>query len=100
MADRDKFRQEVTACLAQEAGVVALMTCIAAHFPSFEVFRENDDLVIKEGRRFLILRRTGPDQFRTQISVQQPSTNEIDAGGGRPRDVDSLYEELAGFSEV
>jgi hypothetical protein len=100
MVDRDKFRQEVTACLTKDAGVTALLNCIAAHFPSFEVFRENDDLVIKEGRRFLIVRRTGADQFRTQISVQQPSTNEIDAGGGRPRDVDSLLNELVAFSEV
>ena len=100
MADRDKFRQEVTACLASDKGVVSLMTCIASHFPSFEVFRENDDLVVKEARRFLIVRRTGADHFRTQVSVQQPSTNEIDAGGGHPRDVDGLFDELVGFSEV
>ena len=100
MADRDKFRQEVTACLAKDTGVVALMTCIESHFPSFEVFRENDDLLVKEARRFLIVRRTGADQFRTQVSVQQPSTNDIDAGGGNARNVDSLFDELAGFSEV
>lgn len=100
MADRVKFRQEVTACLTKDAGVVALMTCIASHFPSFEVFRENDDLVIKDAGRFLIVRRTGADRFRTQVAIQQPSTNEIDAGGGHPRDVDGLYDELVAFSEV
>ena len=100
MTYRDKFRQEVTACLVKDTGVVSLMTCIASHFPSFEVFRENDDLVVKEGRRFLIIRRTASDRFLTQVSVQQPSTNEIDAGGGHPRDVDGLFDELVGFSEV
>ena len=100
MADRDKFRQEVTDCLAKDKGVVALMTCIASHFPSFEVFRENDDLVIKDGRRFLTVRRTGADSFLTQTYVDAPSTNEIDEGGGHPRDVDGLFDELVDFSEV
>jgi hypothetical protein len=100
MADRDKFRQEFTACLARDAGVVSLLACIAGHFPNFEVFRENDDLVIKDGQRFLAVRRTSADSFLTQAYVAVPSTNEIDAGGGRPRDVDSLFDELVAFSEV
>ena len=100
MADRAQFRQEVTDCLAKEQGVVALMTCVSRHFPGFEVFRENDDLIIKDGRRFLLVRRAGADSFRTQTYVNAPSTNEIDEGGGHARDVDSFYDELVAFSEV
>jgi hypothetical protein len=99
-ADRDRFREELTACLAKDAGVVALMTCIASHFPDFEVYREDADLVIKDGRRFLMVRRTGADSFLTETYVDAPSTNEIDEGGGHPRDVDDLFDELVDFSEV
>ena len=100
MADREKFRQDATQCLAKDKGVVALMTCIQDHFPEFDVFRQEDDLVINDGRRFLMLRRTGADAFRTQTYVDAPSTNEIDQGGGHVRNVDSLYDELVAFSEV
>ena len=100
MADRDKFRAEVTACLAKETGTAALMACIASHFPDFEVYREEDDLVIRDGYRFLMVRRVGPDSFRTQTYVDAPNTNEIDEGGGHLRDVDSMFDELVGFSQV
>ena len=98
--DRDRFRKEVTACLAKDASVVALMSCIAGNFPSFDVYREEDDLVINDGRRFLMVRRTGPDSFLTETYVDAPSTNEIDEGGGHPRDIDGLFDQLVGFSEV
>jgi hypothetical protein len=39
--------------------VVALQTCFANHFPDLEVYRESEDLVIKHGGRFLIVRRVG-----------------------------------------
>jgi hypothetical protein len=100
MADRDKFRTEAVGCLARDNGTVALMQCIQSHFPEFDVYREENDLVINDGRRFLMLRRTGPNAFRTQTYVDSPSTNEIDEGGGHARDVDGLYDELVAFSEV
>jgi hypothetical protein len=98
--DRETFRDSVTACLRQDEGVTALQTCIAENFPDFEVFRENDDLVIKDANRFLIVRRTGADRFRTLTYVSVPSTNEVDSGGGIERDVDALFNELVAFSEV
>jgi hypothetical protein len=100
MASREKFRDEVTACLARDKGVAALMDCIAGHFPGLDVYREGDDLVLRDASRFLIVRRTGPQSFRTQTYVEAPSTNDIDQGGGRARDLDSLFDELVAFSEV
>ena len=100
MPERAKFHQEVTGCLASDAGTAALMTCIAAHFPDFDVYREEDDIVIRDGNRFLMIRRTGAGSFRTQTYVDSPNTNEIDEGGGHARDTESLYDELVAFSEV
>ena len=99
-ADRDAFKQEVLGCLGKDRGVVALQTCIANHFPDLEVYREEDDLVIKHGGRFLIVRRAGADTFRTEIMVEAPSTNEVDAGGGIERDVDGMFNEITAFAEA
>jgi len=99
-ADRNGFRQEVLACLGKDQGVVALQGCIASHFPALEVYRENDDLVIRHGGRFLIVRRAGADKFRTEIMIDAPSTNDVDSGGGTERDVDGMFDEIAAFGEV
>ena len=99
-ADRNGFKQEVLACLGKDKGVVALQDCIASHFPDLEVYREEDDLVIKHGGRFLIVRRAGADRFRTEIMVEAPSTNEVDSGGGVERDVDGMFDEIAAFTEA
>jgi hypothetical protein len=99
-ADRNGFKQEVLACLGKDKGMVALQDCIANHFPDLEVYREGDDLVIKHGGRFLIVRRAGADRFRTDIFVEAPSTNEVDSGGGIERDVDGMFDEIVAFGEV
>jgi hypothetical protein len=80
--------------------VVALQTCIANHFPDLEVYRESEDLVIKHGGRFLIVRRVGVDRFRTETYIDAPSTDEVDFGGGIERDVDSMFDEIAAFAEA
>jgi hypothetical protein len=97
--DRDAFKGEVSACLRKDKGVVALLDCIAGHFPDLEVFRENDDLVIKHGGRFLIVRRTGVEKFRTSEYVEAPSTNVVDMGGGVERDADGLFDEISALVE-
>ena len=99
-ADRNGFKKEVLACLGKDTGVVALQACIASHFPDLEVYREDDDLVIKHGGRFLIVRRAGADKFRTEIMIEAPSTNEVDAGGGIERDVDGMFDEITNFAEA
>ena len=98
--DRKIFKDEVSACLRKNEDVVALMNCVAGHFPDLEVFRENDDLIIKHGGRFLIVRRVGVDRFRTSEYVEAPSTNEVDMGGGVEHDVDGLFDEITALVEV
>lgn len=97
-ADRNAFNAEVLACLSKEAGVGALRDCIAGHFPNLEVFRENDDLIVKHGGRFVIVRRDGPDRFRTSDYVSAPSTNEVDMGGGVPHDALGLFDKITGLA--
>ena len=61
--DRNKLKAEATGCLGQNKPAGELADCVAAHFPDVQVFRENDDLVIKGGQRFLVVRRDGAGPF-------------------------------------
>ncbi|MFN3349332.1 hypothetical protein [Pseudorhodoplanes sp.] len=90
----DNFRTAATACLAQNKPAGELADCIAEHFPDVEVYREDDDLIIKGGSRFLVVRRDGPDAFRITENVAVPSTNEVDAGGGRQTTLNELIDEI------
>ncbi len=99
MVDRAKLKADAVACLGQATPVGALVDCVAAHFPDVDVFRENDDLVIKGGQRFLIVRRAGANEFRVSENIAVPSTNVVDAGGGQPRTLDELIDEIATLAE-
>ncbi len=90
----DAFRTAATACLAQDKPAGELVDCVTAHFPDVEVFRENDDLIIKGGSRFLVVRRDGPDAFRVTDNVAVPSTNAVDAGGGNKRTLNELIDDI------
>jgi hypothetical protein len=92
------FKDEVSACL-REQGVDALMRCISRHFPDLEVYRENNDLIIRNARRFLVVRRVDADRFYTAQYTAAPSTNEVDSGGGTKRNADDLFNEISTFSE-
>jgi hypothetical protein len=97
-ADKQAFKTEVSSCL-READIAALVDCVARHFPTVEVYRENDDLIVRRARRFLIVRRVGADQFLITHHAAVPSTNEVDAGGGEKRNVDDLFNEISALSE-
>jgi hypothetical protein len=97
--DLQKFKREAGACLGQNKPAGELVDCVAANFPNVEVYRENEDLVIKGGSRFLIVRRNGADRFRVTENVAVPSTNVVDAGGGNERTLDQLIDEIAVLSE-
>ena len=97
--DRQKFKAEAGACLGQDKPVGVLVACVAAHFPDVEAFRENDDLVIKGGQRFLIVRRESADKFRVSENVSAPSTNLVDYGGGAVRSLDELIDEIAALAK-
>ena len=93
--DKGKFKSEAGSCLGQDKPAGELVDCVAAHFPAVEVFRENDDLIIKGGSRFLVVRRAGPNSFRVSENVAVPSTNLVDFGGGAERTLDQLVDEIA-----
>ncbi len=97
--DRQKFTSEAGACLAGNKPAGELVECVASHFPDVEVYRENDDLVVKGGSRFLIVRRNGANHFRVTENVAVPSTNMVDAGGGTERTLDQLIDEISALSE-
>ncbi|MFZ5691700.1 MAG: hypothetical protein ACOY5F_10645 [Pseudomonadota bacterium] len=90
----DAFRTAAAACLANNKPAGDLVDCIAEHFPDVEAYRENDDLIIKGGSRFLVVRRDGPDAFRVTDNVAVPSTNAVDAGGGTKRTLNELIDDI------
>ena len=98
-AERQKFKKEAGTCLEQAKPAGELVECVAKHFPNVEVYRESDDLVIKGGSRFLIVRRVGADRFRVSENVAVPSTNLIDFGGGAERSLDQLIDEISTLSQ-
>jgi hypothetical protein len=94
-AEQEKFRREASVCLGQDKPAGELVDCVSRHFTDIEVYRENEDLVLKGGGRFLIVRRVGPDHFRVSENVAVPSTNLVDMGGGSDRTLDDLIDEIA-----
>lgn len=98
-AARKVFKDKVSACLGQDKPAGELVECVSTHFPDAEVYRENDDLIIKGGSRFLIVRRNGADRFRVSENVAVPSTNLVDFGGGAERTLDDLIDEISALSQ-
>jgi hypothetical protein len=97
--DRNKLRAEAGSCLGQDRPAGELADCVAAHFPDVEVYREGDDLIIRGGQRFLIIRRAGPNGFHVAENVTVPTTNLVDFGGGAQRTLDQLVDEIANFAK-
>jgi len=96
--DGKKLRGEARACLGKDSPAGELVDCVAKNFPDVEVYREMDDLVIKGGSRYLIVRRAGADRFRVSESAWAPTTNIVDAGGGAERTLDQLIDEISVFA--
>jgi hypothetical protein len=93
--DRQKFLTEAGSCLGQNRPAGELADCVAAHFPEMEVYRQQDDLIIRGGTRFLIVRRAGQDSFHVAENVTVPTTNLVDFGGGATRTLDQVVDEIA-----
>ena len=96
--DRAKFKAEAQACLGQSKPAGELVECVQRHFPDVQVNREKDDLVIKGGTHFLVVRRDGTS-FRVTDNIAVPSTNTVDAGGGREITLDQLIDEIAALDD-
>jgi hypothetical protein len=95
--DGKKLREEARACLGKDRPAGELVDCVARTFPDLEVYREMDDLIIKGGSRFLIVRRMGADRFRASENAWAPTTNLVDFGGGTERTLDQLIDEISVF---
>jgi hypothetical protein len=95
--------RDVFASVLKEGGPAAsLDDAVSEAFPSLTAFREEDDLVLLAGdTRRLLVRRVGPDRFRTsENAAASGSTNLLDADEGDDRDLDGLIEEIAAFAAV
>ncbi len=93
--DSKKVKDEARACLGKDSPVGELAGCVAKNFPDVEAYREMDDLVIRGGEKFLVVRRIGADRFHVADNVAVPSTNLVDFGGGAERTLDQLIDEIA-----
>jgi hypothetical protein len=93
--DRKKLRADAASCLGEAHPAGELVDCVQTHFPGVEVYRENQDLVIKGGTRFLVVRRDGPDSFRVAENVTVPSTSLVDFGAGTVRTLDELIDDIS-----
>ncbi len=96
--DHAKFKAEAQACLGQSKPAGELVDCVQRHFDDVQVNRESDDLIIKGGTRFLVVKRDGAS-FRVTDNVAVPSTNIVDAGGGREITLDQLIDEIAALDD-
>jgi hypothetical protein len=68
---------------------------------SLSAFRENDDLILIEGVRRLLVRRVGDDTFRvSDAAAASGSTNLLDSDAAEERDLDGLIDEIAAFAAL
>ena len=93
------LKEEAKACLGEARPAGELVECVSAHFPNVDVYRENEDLIIKGGGKYLIVRRAAPDRFRVSENIAVPSTNLVDGGGGTERDLDELIADIAALAK-
>jgi hypothetical protein len=97
--ENSQLLREAQTCLGRNAPAGELVNCVAQHFPDVDVYRECDDLVIKGGQRFLVVKRVGPDRFRVTKNVAAPSTNRVDAGDGAEYSLHQLVDELSTLAD-
>ena len=98
MDDRQTLRAELSALLSRPTPAADLEEVVPRHWPSLGAFRENDDLILIEGERRLLVRRLGPNSFRTfDAAAASGSTNLLDEEGAE-RDLDGLIDEITAFA--
>ena len=93
--DRSSFLIATRGTLDDAGRSAALADYLARLVRSFAILRENQDLVIKGGTRFLVVRRDGPDAFRVAENVTVPSTSLVDFGAGTVRTLDELIDDIS-----
>jgi hypothetical protein len=102
MTERTFLRDDLIRLVQTNAGVAEFGEAVERHHPDVSAFRENEDLILVQGEgRRLLVRRSGPDRFRTvEIAAASGSTNLLDAGEGAERDLDGLIDEIVAFAAL
>ena len=100
MDDRQAARAELSALLARPISAAELDEVVPRYWPS-SAFRENDDLILIEGVRRLLVRRVGDNTFRvSDAAAASGSTNLLDSDAAEERDLDGLIDEIAAFAAL
>jgi hypothetical protein len=97
--NRSEVVKEAQACLGRSAPAGELAECVGRHFPDLEANRENDDLIVKGGQNFLVVKRSGPDRFLATKTAAAPSTNTVESGGGVEYSLDQLIDEISTLAD-
>ncbi|MGH6982148.1 MAG: hypothetical protein ACREFC_13160 [Stellaceae bacterium] len=92
--DTKKLKEAAMACLGADKPASKLADWINSAFEDVRAYAEEDDLVIRGGDRYLVVKRIGPDRFHVAENVAIPSTNLVDFGDGIERDLDHLLNEI------
>ena len=96
--DIKKLKAGALACIGQDKPASELAEYINNSFEDIRAYAEEDDLVVRGGERYIVVKRIGPDKFHVAENVTIPSTNLVDFGGGAERTLDQLIEEISVFA--
>ncbi len=97
--NRTQVTNEARSCLGRDAPAGELVECVSKNFPDVQANREGDDLVIRGGQKFLVVKRVGPDRFLATKNVAAPSTNQVDQGQGTEYSLDQVISEISTLAD-
>jgi hypothetical protein len=93
--DIKKLKAGALACIGQDKPASELAEYINNSFEDIRAYAEEDDLVVRGGERYIVVKRIGPDRFHVAENVTIPSTNLVDHGGGVERNLEHLLHEIS-----
>src|ERR1041385_9353098 len=96
--DIKKLKVGALAAIGQDKPASELADYINNSFEDIRAYAEEDDLVVRGGERYIVIKRIGPDRFHVAENVTIPSTNLVDHGGGADRHPDPLRPEISALA--
>jgi hypothetical protein len=93
--DIKKLMVGAKACIGEDKPASELAGFINSSFDDIRAYAEADDLVVRGGERYIVVKRIGPDKFHVAENVTIPSTNLVDHGGGAERNLEHLLHEIS-----
>jgi hypothetical protein len=93
--DIKKLKAGALACIGQDKPASELAEYINNSFEDIRAYAEEDDLVVRGGERYIVVKRIGPDRFHVAENVAIPSTSLVDHGGGIERNLEHLLHEIS-----